>query len=170
MSKIGIYEVIVMDYKKLILISIIVCFLTLSAVSASWHGLTSYSDGECGLFSVSCPSGYKNGGEIQHDNDVFISTSPGKFPYHSIVIEEIDDEDIDNLYDDYDIVDSVDHGDFKAYKLEESTLHNGTVAIYTDGDYKYILEMEHKGCPYDDSQFEDDVDTLEHIANSLYRK
>lgn len=159
-----------MEYKKLIIISMIICFLTLSSVSASWHSDTSYRDGECELFSISCPFGYKNGGEIQHDSDVFISTEPMKFPYHSIVIEEIDDEDINSLYDDYDIVDSVDNGDFKAYRLEEGILHNGTIAIYTDGDYSYILEMEHKGCPYDDDQFEDDVNTLERIANSLYRK
>lgn len=159
-----------MDYKKLIIISMIICFLSLSSVSASWHSDTSYRDGECEEFSISCPYGYKNGGEIQHDNDVFISTEPMKFPYHSIVVEEIDEGDIDTLHDDYDIVDSVDNGDFKAYKLEEDILHNGTIAIYDDGEHKYILEIEHKGCPYDDGQFEDDVDTLESIANSIYRK
>ena len=148
----------------------IICFLSLSFVSASWHSDTSYMDGECELFSVSCPYGYKNGGEIQHDSQVFISTEPMKLPYHSIIVEEIDDEEIDNLYDDYDIVDNVDNGDFKAYKLEEDILYNSTIAIYADGDYKYILQIEHKGCPYDEDQFDEDVDTLEHIANSLYRK
>ena len=159
-----------MTIKKIIIISMFICLLSLSSVSASWHSDTKYHDGECELFSVSCPYGYKNGGETQHDSSVFISTAPMKFPYHSIVIKEIDDEDIDNLYDDYDIVDSFDNGDFKAYRLEEGTLHNGTIAIYNDGDYNYIFEMEHKGCSYDDKQFEEDVDTLEHIANSLYRK
>ena len=159
-----------MDYRKLILISMIVCFLSLSSVSASWNGLTSYSDGDCDIFSITCPSGQKNAGEIEHKDEVFISTQSSKSPYHSIVVSEIDDDEIDSLYDDYDIVDNVDNGDFKAYKLEEDLISNGTIAIYTDGDYKYLLEMKHKGCPYDDDQFQDDIDTLESVANSIYRK
>ena len=86
-----------MDFKKFIIFLILAAFVSVSFVSASWHSDTSYRDGECELFSVSCPIGYKNGGEIQHDSEVFISTEPFKFPYHSIVVREIDDEGINNL-------------------------------------------------------------------------
>ena len=159
-----------MDFKKFIIFLILAAFVSVSFVSASWHSDTSYRDGECELFSVSCPIGYKNGGEIQHDSEVFISTEPFKFPYHSIVVREIDDEGINNLYDDYDIVDVVDNGDFKAYRTDEGVISNETVTIYSDSGHDYILKLEHKGCPYDDDQVEDDVDTLDRVANSLYRK
>lgn len=162
-----------MENNKMIfmaLIVVIVGLLSMSIVSASWHGLTSFRDGECELFSIACPYGYKNAGEIEHRSDVYISTNTAKSPRHYMVIEEIDDDEIDGLYDRYDIVDTVDEGDFKAYRIDTAHYKKETIAIYYDGGYTYLLELEHQGCDYNDDQFRDDVDLLRTTAYSIYRK
>ena len=159
-----------MEYKKLIIISMILCLLSMSFVSASWHGMTSYKDGDCELFSITCPPGYKNAGEIEHKDEVYISTNTAKSPRHYIVIEEIDEDDINRLYDNYDIVDTVDEGDFKAYKIDTALYKKESIATYYENGYNYLLKIDHQGCEYDDAQFKNDVSLLRSIAYSIYRK
>lgn len=156
--------------KKYILFLIVVVLLSMSMVSASWHGMTSFRDGDCELFSITCPYGYKNGGEIEHRSDVYITTKPSKSPRHYMVIEQIDEDEINNLYDKYDIVDTVDEGDFKAYKISTELYKKETIAIYYKDGYNYILKLDHQGCEYDDNQFRSDVSLLRTTAHSIHRK
>ena len=80
---------------------------------------------------------------------------------------DFDDEEIE-------VVDTVDEGDFKAYKTwddrHSENYGNTTYAYYSDGQYEYQLELEHKGCPYDDAQFKEDVELLKDVAHSIKRK
>ena len=152
------------------LIVIIVGLLSISIVSASWYGMTSFRDGDCELFSITCPYGYKNAGEIEHKTDIYISTSPTESPRHCMVIDEIDEDEINGLYDRYDIVDTVDEGDFKAYRIDTALYKKETISTYYKDGYYYLLDLDHQGCEYDDNQFRKDVNLLRTTAHSIHRK
>lgn len=156
--------------------SILIIFIGLISISAASAGLFGYNHGECDLFFITPPEGFHNAGELTYKDSLFLSTNPGERPYHSLHVYPISsvDEFIDFDEDDIEVLDTVDEGNFKAYKTYDGNLgtvfENTTYAYYTDGKYEYQLELSHDYCTYDDAQFKEDVKLLKEVASSIKRK
>lgn len=163
-----------MGFKKLLILIAILGFISINVASA---GLFGYDDGECDLFYIDCPEGYRNAGELTYNDSLFIATPGFERPYHSIHVNQIGISYVDSFIDfddeEIEVVDSVDEGEFKAYKTWDdfkSRDRNTTYAYYSDGQYEYQLRLDHIGCPYDDKQFKEDVELLKDVAHSIKRK
>ncbi len=163
-----------MESKKILILIVLVGFISICFNSTVFG----YANGECDLFSIDCPEGYHNAGELTYNESLFIATPGYERPYHSIHVNQIGVSYVDSFIDfddeEIEVVDTVDEGDFKAYKTwddrHSENYGNTTYAYYSDGQYEYQLELEHKGCPYDDAQFKEDVELLKDVAHSIKRK
>ena len=154
---------------------IFIIFLSLISISVASAGLFGYNHGECDLFFITPPEGFHNAGELTYKDSLFLSTNPGEHPYHSLHVYPISsvDEFIDFDEEDIEVLDTVDEGNFTAYKTydsHESYKENTTYAYYNDSKYEYQLELSHKYCKYDDAQFKEDVKLLKEVASSIKRK
>lgn len=159
-----------MDLKFIILI-VFVGVIGITAVSASWFG---YDTGECDLFYINAPESYHNAGELTYNESLFITTPSHERPYHSIHVYQIGISFM-GAFTDFEeeritVEDSVDEGNFKAFKTTKGLFDNTTYVFYSNGQYDYQLELSHRGCPYDDAQFKKDVTLLKSVAYSIKRK
>lgn len=162
------------NFKIFFILMTLLCLISISAASA---GLFGYNHGECDLFFITPPEGFYNAGEMTLNESLFLSTSTTERPYHALNVYQIGISYVDKFIDfdeeDIEVLDSVDEGNFKAYKTYDSHFYykeNTTYAYYTDGKYEYQLELSHKYCKYDDAQFKEDVKLLKEVASSIKRK
>lgn len=164
-----------MDFKKIIFFIVLIGFIGMNAVSA---GLFGYDNGECDLFSIDCPDGYTNAGELDYNESLFLSTASHKRPYYAFTVDSIgisQDNFTDFEKEEKTVEDTLNGDDFEAYKTVETDAiggydDNSTYLFYHDGNYEYELKMWHEGCPYDDAQFKKDVELLKDVAHSIKRK
>lgn len=164
-----------MDFKKYVLLMVLIGFISISSVSA---GLFGFGNGECDLFKIDCPEGYHNAGELDYNESLFLSTASHERPYYAFRVESIgiSQDNFTDFEKEGTIVEStIKSDDFEAYKtIENNGVHysddNTTYMFYHDGNYEYELKMWHDGCPYDDAQFKKDVDLLNGVAHSIKRK
>lgn len=177
-------------YFCITLFLIAILCLSAGSVSAGWFG---YDNGECDSFSITPPQGFHNAGELTYTESLFLSSGGSGEPYHSLHVYQIRsdysssnseknelntlaiicDEFIDFDEKDIEVIDTVDEGNFKAYKTynsHEAFSENTTYAYFKDGQYEYQLELSHKNCAYDDTQFKKDVILLKNVAYSINRK
>lgn len=162
------------SFKTFFILIIFLGLISISVVSAGWFG---YDHGECDLFSITPPEGFHNAGEMTYNESLFLSTNPTEHPYHSLHVYQIGigyvDKFIDFDEENIEVLDTVDEGNFKAYKTYDSHQHykeNTTYVYYNDGKYEYQLELSHDYCTYDDAQFKEDVKLLKEVASSIKRK
>ena len=112
---------------------------------------------------------------MSYNESLFLSTEHFEYPYHSLNVYQIgisSDKFIDFDENDIEVIDTVDEGNFKAYRTynsHDSFSENTTYAYYDDGQYEYQL-VSHKNCAYDDVQFKKDVNLLRNVAHSIVRK
>ena len=157
---------------------ILMILLTLISISSASAGLFGYNHGECDLFFITPPEGFYNAGEMTYNESLFLSTEPGERPYHSLHVYSIGTGYVDKFIDfdeeNIEVLDTVDEGNFKAYRTYDGNLgavfENTTYAYYTDGKYEYQLELSHDYCKYDDAQFKEDVKLLKEVSSSIKRK
>lgn len=151
-----------MKYLKYIFLASIVLFFT---ISVAFGGLFGYNDGECDLFSITPPSDYHNAGELTYKDSLFLSTASHKTPYHAFRVDIVGD-----MNEDFKFSDSKEDGNFKFYRGTDDGVGNHTYAFYSHGNKIYKIDLWHKGCPYDDSQFNSDVSLIKSIAYSIKEK
>ena len=158
-------------------IFIMIIFIGLISISGASAGLFGYDHGECDLFFITPPEGFYNAGEMTLNESLFLSTHTTERPYHSLHVYSIGTGYVDKFIDfdeeNIEVLDTVDEGNFKAYKTYDSQFsykENTTYAYYTDGKYEYQLELSHDYCTYDDAQFKEDVKLLKEVASSIKRK